>query len=150
MRLVIDASVAIKWFLSEELQREALALLEQDHHFIAPDLLMAEVGNILWKRIRRGEMEPMEAAQVLKGLRELDLEVHAIADLVEAALEIGNQSDTTVYDGIYMALAVQTDSILLTADRNFHRKVADGELASSIRLLGVPFEKEGKADAEDG
>jgi predicted nucleic acid-binding protein len=46
--LVIDASVAIKWVIDEPGTKEALSLLK--HRLYAPDLLVAECGNILWKR----------------------------------------------------------------------------------------------------
>jgi predicted nucleic acid-binding protein len=56
--LVIDASVAIKWIIDEEGSPAALAL--RKHSLAAPDLLMAECANILWKKSRRGELSTDE------------------------------------------------------------------------------------------
>jgi predicted nucleic acid-binding protein len=48
-RLVIDASVAVKWVVEEEGTAEALALLRASK-LVAPELLVAECANILWKK----------------------------------------------------------------------------------------------------
>jgi predicted nucleic acid-binding protein len=50
---VIDASVAIKWVVRETGTQEALSL--RQHRLVAPDLLVAECANILWKKVRRKE-----------------------------------------------------------------------------------------------
>jgi predicted nucleic acid-binding protein len=55
-RYVVDASVAVKWYLPEPESDAAGRLLDPEHDLIAPDLLFAEVGNALWKRWRRGEI----------------------------------------------------------------------------------------------
>lgn len=55
--LVIDASIAVKWVVEEEGTIEALAL-RGAAKLIAPDLLIAECANILWKKVRRGELLP--------------------------------------------------------------------------------------------
>jgi predicted nucleic acid-binding protein len=117
---------------------------------IAPDLLNAEIGNILWKRLRREEMEMPEAKVVLESLRKLSLDIRPSKRLVEAALEIGSEFGTTVYDGIYLALAIQEKAILVTADRKFFRKIDNEELASSIQLLVARQESEGDPDHETG
>jgi predicted nucleic acid-binding protein len=53
-RVVVDSSVAIKWFVEEPYSVEAHRLLEgyQDGTLtlLAPDLMYAEVGNIVWKK----------------------------------------------------------------------------------------------------
>jgi len=56
MSLVIDASVAIKWFIEEELHRAALDLLDRPGDRHAPDLLVAEVANIAWRKRVQGEI----------------------------------------------------------------------------------------------
>jgi predicted nucleic acid-binding protein len=150
VRLVIDASVAVKWLVPEELQEEALSLVNDEDQLIVPEFLFAEVGNILWKKVRREEMEMSDARDILLGLRDFDLEIHPLGNLVEAALEIGNTHDTTVYDGIYLALAIQEKAILVTADRKFFRKIDNEELASSIQLLVARQESEGDPDHETG
>ena len=53
--LVVDASIAIKWVIQEAETAEALWL--RRHRLAAPDLLVAECANILWKKVRRNELE---------------------------------------------------------------------------------------------
>ena len=52
MPYVIDASVAVKWYLAEVHQPEAIIVLDSDEILMAPDLLLSEVGNIIWKKVR--------------------------------------------------------------------------------------------------
>jgi len=54
--LVVDASVAVKWFLPEPDAEPAVALLRAGHRLIAPDLLWIEVASVLWKVVRRGSL----------------------------------------------------------------------------------------------
>ena len=51
---VVDASFAIKWVVDEAHTTQALLL--RRHRLIAPDLLIAECANVLWKKVRRGEL----------------------------------------------------------------------------------------------
>ena len=68
MTFVVDASVAIKWFLPELYGDAALRLLREGHSLVAPDLLFPEVGNVLWKRVRRREATAKEAGAALDAL----------------------------------------------------------------------------------
>ena len=54
-QLVVDASVVIKWFYEEDDSAEALQIRER-YQFVAPDLLVAECANIVWKKVQRGEL----------------------------------------------------------------------------------------------
>lgn len=60
-RLVVDSSVAIKWFVSEDDSEDALKLRDR-HQLVAPDLLVAECVNAFWKMARRGELTAEAAA----------------------------------------------------------------------------------------
>ena len=67
--LVIDASIAVKWVVDEDGTPEALAL-RQRAKLIAPELLVAECANILWKKVQRDELlkqEALLAARLLQG-----------------------------------------------------------------------------------
>ena len=48
-RLVVDASIAVKWYVPEANSTQAAAILESGAELLAPDLLVAEVGKVLWK-----------------------------------------------------------------------------------------------------
>ena len=62
-KLVVDASVAIKWLVAEQLTDESLAILGSEAELIAPDLLPIEVGDALWKKVRAADLTADEAAQ---------------------------------------------------------------------------------------
>ena len=62
---VVDASVVLKWFLPEIHSDAARRLLEAAHHYVAPDLLFPEVGNALWKIVRRGHLSADEGQRLI-------------------------------------------------------------------------------------
>ena len=68
MILVVDASVAIKWFVQEPLRPQARTLLADRHEFVEPDLLVAEVANIAWKKTVRGEIQPEQARSIVRNI----------------------------------------------------------------------------------
>jgi predicted nucleic acid-binding protein len=133
-RLVVDASVAFKWFVieGEEHVQEAWRLLEghrvESTPLVAPDLLRLEVLNALKSR-RVPEPAILRAADALDGFR---LEWRQIGGaLSRTAAEIALQHRLSLYDAAYAALALELDAELVTADR---RLAESG--ACRIRLLG--------------
>jgi predicted nucleic acid-binding protein len=120
---VLDASVAVKWFLSpkdEPLSAEALALykeyLQGKVSFIVPDIFWAEVGSAFWKAIRLGRFQKASAEEAISSLAKCELPTFTIAALLERAFLIATTFDRSVYDALYVALAVQSGAELITAD----------------------------------
>jgi predicted nucleic acid-binding protein len=138
--VVIDSSVALKWFVPEVLSDEAEGLLDESLTLVAPDLLFPEFGNILWKKITRGEIRPGEARNILAALEAVPLVVVSSSALVAAALEIAVAHRRTVYDALYLALAVARDCTFVTADERLARALAQSPLARHVRALskGAP------------
>jgi predicted nucleic acid-binding protein len=132
---VVDASVAVKWFVPEVLSDEAVSLLDSPRELLAPDLLYPEAGNILWKKVGRGEIEARDARDILAALVHVPLSVVPSSTLVEAALEIALVHGRTVYDGLYVALAVAWDAVLVTADGRLVEALREGPLAGHVRAL---------------
>ncbi len=114
---VVDASVALKWYVPEVHAEDALRVLEPGNELHVPDLFHAEVGNILWKKSRRGELSSGEARRIARAVLSVPLAVHRTASLLEGALDIATRAGCTVYDGLYVALAVARGIRLVTADR---------------------------------
>ena len=112
---MIDASVAIKWVVQEAGTEQALAL-KRDHRMAAPDLLMAECANILWKKAARTELTPEQAAFAARLLERADIELVPMRSLLEAATRLALDLDHPAYDCIYLALALQDRAPLVTAD----------------------------------
>ena len=61
MRMVVDASVALKWLVEEEGSEAANRLLQGDHELYAPRLMASEIANALWRKARLGEIGRGEA-----------------------------------------------------------------------------------------
>lgn len=133
---VVDASVAIKWFLAEEHSQEADALLAGGEALHAPDLLLAECGNILWKRVNRGELTTNRAFAILDALQESPLAIKPATPLLTEAFAIANRYQRSFYDSLYLALAESMDAPLVTADLRLFNALQDTRLARHIRWVG--------------
>jgi len=125
--MVIDASVAVKWVIEEEGTTEALAL--RDRALAAPDLLIAECANILWKKVRRNELSEQEAVFAAGLLARADIELMAMRPYLEVAVRIAVALDHPAYDCIYIALAEAEELRFVTADMSLLGKV--GQQASA-------------------
>src|SRR5437016_3552759 len=93
MLLVVDASVAIKWFIAEPHKDKADRILaefaDDSRELIAPDLLIAEVGNALWKRSAKlKDISPVEAADSFRDFLSLDIKLHPASGLAPTALRL--------------------------------------------------------------
>ena len=119
--LIIDASVAVKWVIEEEGTTQALAL--RGLALAAPDLLIAECANILWKKVRRSELSEREAMLAAGLLARADIELVAMRPYLEAATRIAVALDHPAYDCIYIALAEAEGLRFVTADAGLVRKV---------------------------
>ena len=117
---VVDASVAVKWFLPELHSEAANRVLTSKRELLAPDLIWAEVGNTLWKRFRRNEITLMEAEGILKDFMRFPLETYAAKALLDAAWSFASQLGISVYDALYFALAAGRNCSLVTADRKLY------------------------------
>jgi predicted nucleic acid-binding protein len=121
-KLVIDASVAIKWVVTESGSNHAVRLLKASP-LAAPDLLMAECANILWKKAQRKELTSDEALMAARLLQRADIEIHPTRHLMEAATSIAIELDHPAYDCIYLSLALTNNWQFVTADERFLKKL---------------------------
>jgi predicted nucleic acid-binding protein len=133
---VIDASVLIKLYVDEIGSTEADRAVKNTDPLLGPDLLLPEAANILWKYVRRGELSPAEANEILVDIMQLPIQITASQELIEPALRIAVETGRTVYDSLYVALAVQTASVLLTADERLANALAGTPYGGHMRQLG--------------
>jgi predicted nucleic acid-binding protein len=117
MTIVVDASVALKWYLSEDDSELALALLDSGERLIAPDLIVAELCNAAWRLIRRGELRAGQLAIIARGVADGFTALHGSASLATRAAAIALELDHPVYDCFYLALSETRNAPLVTADR---------------------------------
>jgi len=133
--IVVDASVALKWVLSETGSEAADALLDQD--LMAPVLWLAEAANVLWRKARIGEITAGQASarlyELLKApVASLPIEPH-LDPALKLALEIGHP----IYDCIYLALALHHRTHVVTADHGFASAASRSALSGGVRLLAA-------------
>jgi predicted nucleic acid-binding protein len=115
--VVVDASVAVTWYVPEDGSEAAADILASGDALIAPDLLGPELGNVLWKKVRRGELTPDEAAEIAAAfVSHSPVRLQPSAPLLGAALDIAVRFDRTVYDSLYLSLAVAANGRLVTVD----------------------------------
>jgi predicted nucleic acid-binding protein len=136
---VIDASVAIKWSVPEEDQAPAMKLLalagSGEMEFHIPDLMYCEVGKILWKKVRIGEISEPEAAEIAAALLAASKTVHPSALLLPVALKTACLLGRPVYDCIYLALAEFLGSTLITAVKKLFNALATTEWRHTVVLI---------------
>ncbi len=129
--LVVDASVAIKWVYAEEDSPRAVSLLSR--RLVAPDLIHAECANILWKKVRRGEMSEEEAADAAAALLLVEWDMVPSAQLISAAIGLAVELDHPAYDCFYLELCRRREAMMVTADVRLIRRLA----AANSALGGI-------------
>jgi predicted nucleic acid-binding protein len=129
--VVVDASVAAKWFLPENgeaLADQALALLDKydkrEIQFVVPDLFYVEIASAIWKAVRAGRVPRAFGDQALVLLTQREFATVPSLKLLDKAFQIATAFERTVYDSLYVALAEQTNSQLITADERLANSLA--------------------------
>jgi predicted nucleic acid-binding protein len=129
---IIDASVAAKWFFPEQHSELCKNLLSADGKLIAPELIWSEVGNIIWKRFRRGEITSEEASQLANDFSQMPIETDSTHELLMPAVEIALATGITVYDAMYVSAAMKRESKLVTADEKLNVALSSNPLNEVI------------------
>jgi predicted nucleic acid-binding protein len=135
VNLIIDASVAIKWFAPEVLSSEAERLLDGDDPLFAPDLLLVECGTIIWKKVRLGELARPDGDAALAALRSGPIHLVETRPLVERALNLAHELEHPVYDCLYLAAADTVDGVVVTADRRFFDQCSSSRQRARVSWL---------------
>jgi predicted nucleic acid-binding protein len=134
--LVLDASVVVKWFVEEVHAAEARLLLDASTPYAAPDLIFAEVANTIRKKVRRGDLSNEAAEEIVKDLTLIDINTVPCHDLTREAHALAAATDRSVYDAMYLALAIRLDTRLITADQRFANAIRSRPLlAAHIQFL---------------
>ena len=137
MNLVIDANVAIKWFVTEDLHAEARRLLEGGDDLHAPDFLVVELANVAWNKAKRREISPQQAEQISAACLDGVPVLHASSALVERATRIALDLDHPVYDCIYIACAEAIGGVLITADEKMMRTAENTKFQRLMESLDL-------------
>jgi len=132
MTIVVDASVAVKWVIPEELSDQAESLRGRADRLLAPDLLLPEAANALWKKLLRREITTSEAAQAIDLLMQSGLDLRPSGPLLGRALTLAQRLRHPVYDCIYVALAQAEGATLVSADQRLLARIARGRTRVAV------------------
>lgn len=135
MTLVIDASVAFKWFVEESGSDAAQRVLERERARIAPDWVLVEIANTARKKEQREEISPDHATAIVESAPRFFTRLVPAATLLERALAVARVLGHPVYDCLYLALADEEQARLVTADRRLVQRVAGSRWARRVRPL---------------
>ena len=124
MKLIVDASIAVKWFFTESHTAEARRLLAHRIVLHAPSLILTEAANVIWKKARRKEIP--DAQPYLAELVALPdvVILRPSSELILPATAIALALDHPVYDCLYLACAEAEGVPLVTADRKLQAAAA--------------------------
>ena len=134
---VIDTSALIKIVLPEEYSEKVRHLIVRHQSaamkLMAPDYIVVECANVLWKHARRNELSVHEAAEGISLLRQAGIELVPFNELLDDAIQLAVSADITVYDALFAVLAGREGIPLITADRPLVGRLED----TDIRAIGL-------------
>ena len=137
--LVLDTSVALKFYLPEEGHEEAVGLLEAAEagaaQLLAPGTILPEGFNAIARQRRRGLLDKEDATGAWESLLGAPVYTYAVEDLIERAAKIANETGVVVYDALFLALAEDADTAMVTADGKLLRALKSTRYASLARPL---------------
>ncbi len=137
--LVVDTSVVVKWFLNETDSEQALAVLQHNlqgkTRLHAPAFLRLELDSVLTKRVAAGFVQKSIADQIRAGIEHTFVQWHEIEALRDDAFRLALETRQSIYDCLFLALAITLAAELVTADVRFKKGLRSLEL--SDRVIGL-------------
>lgn len=141
--LVLDTSVAVKFQVPEEGYEKARqvqgALEDGSLSLLAPGTILPEIFNAFWQKYRRKELTHDEVRQGWELISELPLNFYAPEDLMPHAAEISLESGVIIYDALFLALAEDAETVMLTADDKLLKAIEGtpyAKLAQPLESVG--------------
>jgi predicted nucleic acid-binding protein len=131
---VVDASVACKLLLNEPGMDRASEVILGDAPIIAPHFFYLEVAQVLWNAVRRNRIPAGANQKNFEAAADFQIEIVPDAEVLSEARELSARFDVAVYDGLYVALAIDRGAILATADDALCAKLR------RARISGLRFE----------
>jgi predicted nucleic acid-binding protein len=103
---------------------------------LAPDLIFAEVGNIIWKKHRMKELVRSVAEEIVDAIVSTPIEIETSQALLPLAVEMGLAYGITVHHAIYVTLAMIRENVMMTADRKLVEMIGKTDLKKTVACLG--------------
>jgi predicted nucleic acid-binding protein len=132
---VVDASVAVKWVIPEVLSDLADRVRDGAEDVLAPDLLLVEVANALWRKTTAREISAREADGAFDLVRRSGIDLRPAGPLLPRAMDLARRLGHPVYDCVYLALAEREEATLVTADQRLLRRLSARELEIAVADL---------------
>ena len=132
MTWVVDASIALKWVIPEVLSDRADRVRDGENDILAPDLLLVDVANALWKKTTAGEVTPRDADEAFDLVTGSGIHLHSTVPLLPRAMQMARRLVHPVYDCVYLALAEREHAAVVTADQRLLRRLSARRLNVSI------------------
>jgi predicted nucleic acid-binding protein len=118
--LIVDTSVVVKWFVDEDGFVAARTLLAPEVKRIAPELVVVETANVLQRKARVGQLEEIQATKAVASTAWFFARLVPSVDLVEPAFALSQRLDHSVYDCMFLTLALSEENgRLVTSDAKF-------------------------------
>ena len=114
---VLDASAALRQITHEPAAERFALALGQAALVLAPELMLTEVANALWKLQRAGSLRDIDPQLLLADSRDLVDQIEPDRELQVEALALACHFNHPVYDCLYLALARREGAIVLSADQ---------------------------------
>ena len=135
MRLVVDASVAVKWLVAEEDSEMARELAASSEELHAPRLMASEIASAVWRKARLGEIERGEAGAMMESVPGMPVRWTADETVCADAVRLALALNRPVYDCVYLALAHRIGAAVVTADLRFANALAPTEHGDAVVTL---------------
>lgn len=136
MNYVVDASVSVKWYIPEIYEQEAARLLKGRHSFHVPEIILPEFSNIIWKKVRRGEITNTEGETIISAFSRKRWRIHSHKKIIKSAYAGAEATGQTVYDWTYLALAISLSCEFVTADEKFYKVVEQTAFKTNLKWIG--------------
>lgn len=136
--IVVDASVAAKWWFPEPNEVQARLLLGEGIELAAPDFLRVDLSSIIVQKFRRGEVDMPRARAILAESMRMPVAMTRDAGLASQALELALDHYPSAYDCLYAALALRERCCVVTADREFYIALAAPHPGTMLWIEDLP------------
>ena len=129
--IIVDANVAVKWFVAQDGSGVAAKLITRGD-LTAPHLLISEVTNTLWRYVKADALDAAKACSAISALPRFFNSIIDDASLAPAAFDLGLKLGYPPYDFFYVALAINKDANLITADKRLINRLASSAYRDSV------------------
>ncbi len=136
MKLIIDSCVAVKWCFKEEFSTQAIHLQNDEYEILAPDLICSEIGNVIWKKSLKNEMNFIQCGEVYNAIMDHFNAFFDSKRFIEKSIELAIKYNHPVYDCIYISTAMHYNIPLVTADKRMHELGKDTEAQDLFHWIG--------------